>query len=75
MITETIDKIFSEVICSGFIYRVIHFSAIDIKNSRDKTITIKFNKTDENIYKSSMNGLKNTLEDVVSILKEAKEEK
>lgn len=41
----------------------------------DKTVTIKFDKTDENIYKSSMNGLKNTLEDVVSILKEAKEEK
>ena len=41
----------------------------------DKTVTIKFDKTDENIYKSSMNGLKNTLEDVVSILREAKEEK
>lgn len=40
----------------------------------DKTLTIKFDKTDENIYKSSMNGLKNTLEDVVSLLKEAKEE-
>ena len=41
----------------------------------DKNVTIKFNKTDENIYKSSMKGIKNTLEDVVSILKEVKEEK
>lgn len=40
----------------------------------DKTVTIKFDKTDENIYKSSMNGLKNTLEDVISLLKEVKEE-
>lgn len=47
---------------------------LDIKET-DTTVIIKYDKTDENIYKSSMNGLKNTLEDVVSILREAKEEK
>ena len=40
----------------------------------DKTVTIKFNKTDENVYKSSMKGIKNTLENVISLLKELKEE-
>lgn len=40
---------------------------LDIKET-DTTVIIKYDKTDENIYKSSMNGLKNTLEDVVQIL-------
>lgn len=44
---------------------------LDIKET-DTTVIIKYDKTDENIYKSSMNGLKNTLEDVVQILLEDK---
>ena len=47
-----------------------------MNNYIDELLQTKLSKikTNENVYKSSMKGIKNTLEDVISLLKEAKEE-
>ena len=46
---------------------------LEIYETKNKVV-IKFNKeSDADIYKASMNGLKSSLQDVVDILKEAKE--
>lgn len=50
------------------------FEGIPLKIYETKTkLIIEYDKSDENVYKASMNGLKSSLQDVVDILKEAKE--
>lgn len=50
------------------------FEGIPLKIYETKTkLIIEYDKNDENVYKASINGLKSSLQDVVDILKEAKE--